>query len=99
MPKLQEMGCDTLGRICAYGTSDGFHNGGPLGQTVGFMNLTGFKKVMHYDFDRKKGGPDLLVEMAAATIVCVAFDIINQYHYNRRRDAERDEDASFAYHS
>ena len=91
-PKLQEMGSDTLGKICAYGTSDGFHNGGPLAQTVGFMNLTGFKKVRHYDFEHKKDGHELLVEMAVSTIVCIAFDIIHQFDYVIDREKEREED-------
>ena len=100
-PKLQEMGDDTLGRICGYGTSEGFHRRGPLLQTIGFINLTGFKHVLHYDiygqgyyyrFECTKDVTDLMIMMAVATIVCIAYDIIHQPEYTQRRIEEKDEE-------
>ena len=76
VPRIRRMNDETLGRICAYGTQQGLHHG-PTCQ-VAFLNLTGFRDVKPGGFSKDKSGRELLEEMAVATIICVATDIVLQ---------------------
>jgi hypothetical protein len=75
--EVRKMSDQTLGRICAYGGPEGMHDGLP--HAAPFLNMTGFKDVMHWTLDPlQKDGRSLMEEIAILTIACIARDIIMQ---------------------
>jgi hypothetical protein len=78
--QIKKMTDETLGRICSYGTTDGFHTG-PASQPVpSFINHTGFKDLgIGHPYITGRNGRQILEEVAIATIICVAHDIARQH--------------------
>lgn len=88
-PKIDKMGADKLGRICAYSSADGAHSCAhlPTQSCVKpkFINLTGLADVITpeggYDANyviSNVGVGELLKEIAVSVLICVVCDIINQ---------------------
>jgi hypothetical protein len=87
--KVLVMRPETLGLICNFGYTIDFSE--PIGETTGFIRLTGIEEVCPGGFDSKLSGWELLMEIAIRTIVSVACDIANQSDYQVRREKEREQ--------
>jgi hypothetical protein len=90
--KLCAMNPETLGRICAYAQSKNYSV--PLALSQGFIRKTGIEQVHPHPFDPKPGYT-LLVDIAIATVVSVACDIMRQSYYEEEREREQENDGLF----
>jgi hypothetical protein len=84
LPKLEEMGGDTLGRICAYASASGAHGGKhSRGMPVPvFVNRTGLNDVFPPEqrmdvFSCKQPG-ELMVYVALGVLISIVVDMIKQ---------------------
>ena len=80
---VRKMNVETLGKIGAYGTHEGYNTLGGyivwLKNKVMFLSYTGFKHIRPQGFETsRKSGRERSEDTAIATIICVACDIILQ---------------------
>jgi len=99
MKDVKKMAPETLGRICAFG----LYPGGlaTWADCSDFIRKTGIKDVHPEDFKAEKPGFELLEEIAVATIVSTAFDILHQdsYQENARYEQDLDQQLDRAEHA
>ncbi|MBP6858701.1 MAG: hypothetical protein KBC33_02635 [Candidatus Pacebacteria bacterium] len=90
--KINEMNDSTLGRICAYASSDGAHGGKHFRDTERpkFINRTGLNDVitpgMNYLFKNLGVGQHLEL-IAIAVITCVVVDMMFQDNWQKEWDS------------
>lgn len=90
--KMCAMNPETLGRICAYAQSKDYSE--PLALSHGFIRKTGIEQVHPWPFNPKPGRT-LLVDIAIATVVSVACDIMRQSRYEEERERILENDGLF----
>lgn len=88
--KVRVMNAETLGIICEFAYAKNFSER----SSGGFIRKTGIEEVHPHPFD-VKAGRELLEEIAIATIVCVARDIVKQHDYEINRVIDQEEDDLF----
>jgi hypothetical protein len=90
--EVRKMKPETLGLICEFGEVKDFS--APIGEWTGFIRMTGIEQVHPHPFN-PKSGRELLEELAVATIVSVAHDIVRQTDYEHIREQEQKNDQLF----
>jgi hypothetical protein len=84
--EVKKMNSETLGRICSFALAEGADLSGYWKPNSEFIRSTTIADVHPQEFSSRMSGRELIEEIAVATIISVAFDIMNQAALNQERD-------------
>ena len=76
--KVKKMNPRTIGLICTYAIDDNVYTGYRYENFSGFIRVATLSQTHLDNFDCHLSGRELIEEIAVATIISVAFDIIHQ---------------------
>jgi len=91
--KVKKMNPRTIGLICTFAIDDDVCTGFRYENLTGFMRVATLSRTHLDNFDCHLSGRELIEEIAVATIISVAFDIIHQNIWEIERTDDQIEHA------
>lgn len=96
-PQIRKMSSEKLGKICAYGTAEGFHRDCRLSEINDFISRTGFDDLGGVSFPSGITGRAMIEEIAISVVICIARDILIQEKWERMREDDRAHDVEIGF--
>ena len=87
--KVKKMNPRTIGFICTFAIDDNVYTGYRYENSESFIRATTLSRTHLNNFDCHLSGRELIEEIAVATIISVAFDIIHQNIWDIERTDEQ----------